>query len=103
MSQIVRITINKKLAAVLEVLRNKFPALDDSEIFKLTLSDYFSNKVLVNSADTGYTTTAKPKNPVNLGKLTKSIKFQRQGSFPIDQTWKDIYYSDMEQKHLKNS
>jgi hypothetical protein len=108
MSQIVRITINKKLATVLEVLRNKFPALDDSEIFKLTLSDYFSNKVLINSEDASYIATAKtkkstvPKKAVNLVKLTKKIQFQRQGDFPAGQTWKDVYYSDVTKKYIKN-
>jgi hypothetical protein len=108
MSQIVRITINKKLATVLEVLRKKFPALDDSEIFKLTLSDYFSNKVLINSEDASYIATAKtkkstvPKKAVNLVKLTKKIQFQRQGDFPAGQTWKDVYYSDVTKKYIKN-
>lgn len=111
MSTIVRITINKKLASVLEILRNKFPALDDSEIFKLTLSDYVSTKVFIDEDKTNpkpqttFDTTFKTftKKSVNLSALTKSMKFKRSLVLPQGQSYKDVYYNDMEEKHLNGN
>lgn len=104
MSQIVRISINKKLANVLEVLRTKFPVLDDSEIFKLTLSDYYANKIFNDVKKTEFNelpnNTLKTKK-INLGKITQNLKFQKRGELPKGKTYKDIYYSDMLDKYNK--
>jgi hypothetical protein len=41
----VRISLNKKLLKILEILQQEYPTLEDAEIFKLALSNLFQSKI----------------------------------------------------------
>lgn len=45
MATTVRISLNKKLLEILEILQQEYPTLEDAEIFKLALSNLFQSKI----------------------------------------------------------